>query len=97
MRPYAPQLEKVIEFEMRFLQNDEHFLVAMILYEIIMPCWIKNQNIGRTAGQNPYDLEKKIKTNYPEGVPNIVVRSESWFDTPFLRFAGQTDIKIVRH
>lgn len=58
-------------------------MVSMLLFQIIIPCWIESQNPWLS------DLEK---TN-PEDVPYSVVWFGSSFDTSFSRSAaGQTDM-----
>lgn len=46
-RPSASQLEELITFVMKVLQNNEELLVAMLLFYVIVTCVITNKNIWR--------------------------------------------------
>lgn len=50
----ALQLGKLsIAFEMTFIQNNENFLVAVLLFQTIIPCTIKIQDCWRLVEQSP--------------------------------------------
>lgn len=61
LRPSASLLFKLIAFEMTFHENNENLLVAMILFQVIIPYGINNQNLWRPLEQRK--REKKRKYN----------------------------------
>lgn len=46
-RPSASQLEELITFVIKVLQNHEKLLVAMLLFYVIVTCVITNKNLWR--------------------------------------------------
>lgn len=44
-RPSTPQSGKLIAFEIVFLESKEYLLIAMLLFQINIPCGFKNDNI----------------------------------------------------
>lgn len=45
-RPSTPLIEKVIAFEMLYIQNNENILVTALLLQTIICCGITNKILG---------------------------------------------------
>lgn len=52
-RPSVTQLGTLLASEMTFLQNNEKFLVSMLLFQIVIPCGIKNKKILDACREEP--------------------------------------------